>query len=266
MLRRPCVAGQFYPGSASALDDAVKGCLKQAHRDDAIAIIAPHAGYIYSGKVAGSVYSETRIPDNVILIGPNHTGIGEPVSIMAAGSWQTPLGETAINSDLAERLIESSHLIKDDSSAHMGEHSLEVQLPFIREVNPRASIVPITVMHAGSDACRELGSAIAGVIKGYDAEVLIVVSSDMNHYESDKRTRDKDKLAIERVLALDPDGLLRVTSQKRITMCGVIPAAIAINAAKLLGATGARLVDYDTSGTVSEDFEHVVGYAGIIME
>ncbi|MEE8575097.1 MAG: AmmeMemoRadiSam system protein B [Thermodesulfobacteriota bacterium] len=267
MIRRePQVAGQFYSCSRDKLESDVRGFLKETPKDDAIAIVSPHAGYIYSGDVAGSVFSEARIPENVILIGPNHTGLGAKVSIMTAGEWETPLGRVSINSELAERLVSASTFFTIDSDAHLREHSLEVQLPFITELSPTTSIVPITVMQASFETCEELGKAIATVIKGYDEEVLIVVSSDMNHYESDEVTQKKDKLAIDKVLALDPEGLLSITREKNITMCGAVPTAIALVAARELGATGARLVDYATSAAVSGDSSHVVGYAGMIIE
>ena len=267
MMRKPAVAYQFYPGEPEELERTVSSFEdREAAKEDAIAIIAPHAGYIYSGKVAGSVYSSARICDNVILLGPNHTGLGEAVSLMPSGSWEIPTGTTEINSDLAHMLIEESPLLSPDENAHLREHSLEVQLPFIHHFNPEVRIVPITIMHLNTGDCEELGRAIARVIKKYENEVLIVVSSDMNHYESDEVTRAKDKRALDRVLALDAEGLLKTTQDENITMCGVIPAAVAISAAKELGATSARLVDYATSGDTSGDYDHVVGYAGILIQ
>ncbi|MBI5888410.1 MAG: AmmeMemoRadiSam system protein B [Deltaproteobacteria bacterium] len=265
MLRKPAVAGQFYPGSALQLEKAVKGCLIDAPKEKAVAAISPHAGYIYSGHVAGALYSSIEIPDNIILIGPNHTGLGEMVSVMTDGEWETPLGIMKVNGALARMLLESSDIFSDDMAAHEREHSLEVQLPFIYTLNKNASFVPITVMRADFDECSEMGLAIARVVAAYGKHTLILVSSDMNHYESDKTTRKKDELAIGRALALDASGLLQVTAQKGITMCGVIPAAIAIVAAKELGAKKARLVKYATSGETSGDYGHVVGYAGIVI-
>ncbi|MFQ5586711.1 MAG: AmmeMemoRadiSam system protein B [Thermodesulfobacteriota bacterium] len=267
MLRNPAVAYQFYPGEPAELEKTVTSFeTGETPREDAIALIAPHAGYIYSGKVAGSVYSSVRICDNVILLGPNHTGLGEMVSLMPSGSWAIPTGTVDINSDLAHLLLEESHLFSPDENAHLREHSLEVQLPFVHHFNAEARIVPVTIMHLNAGDCEELGEAVARAIKKFDDEVLIAVSSDMNHYESDEVTRAKDKRALDRVLALDVEGLLKTTQDENISMCGVIPAAVAISAAKELGATSAKLVDYATSGDTSGDYDHVVGYAGIVIQ
>lgn len=267
MTRRPpCVAGRFYPGDAASLKKAVDSLLvPDIVAAPAISIIAPHAGYIYSGAVAGAVYSAARIPETVVLIGPNHTGLGEQVSVMDKGAWAIPTGTMDINAELSDLILEND-LFTADKAAHMMEHSLEVQLPFIRARNEKTTIVPITVMHADSSLCAALGGALADAIKKYGKPVLIIVSSDMNHYESEAKTREKDRLALERVLKLDADGLLRVTRSKNITMCGVIPASIAINASRLLGAKEATLVKYATSGETSGDFQQVVGYAGVIIQ
>ena len=260
------MAGQFYPDGPGELEGVVRGFLQpDVAREKAIAVIAPHAGYEYSGAVAGTVYSAVKIPDDVVLIGPNHTGLGTRASIMTGGAWEIPTGRVDINGELAGRLVESTKLFSPDTSAHLREHSLEVQLPFIHHINGNARFVPITVMRADYNDCVEMGGSIARAVLEYGKEVLLIVSSDMNHYESDKRTREKDRLAIEKILSLDAKGLLDVTSSMEITMCGVLPAAIAMVAAGSLGASTARLVKYSTSGEVSGDYAHVVGYAGIII-
>ncbi len=266
MIRKARVAGQFYPEDPAGLLKSVKQSLTGGVEEKAIAIVAPHAGYIYSGGVAGAIYSSVTVPDTMVLIGPNHTGLGKMASIMTEGQWETPLGNVAINGELAAAILGSTGLFSDDTSAHLMEHSLEVQLPFIYCRNKRASIVPITVMHGNFKECEEMGKGIARAITEYGKDVLIVASSDMNHYESDRITREKDRLAIDRALSLDAKGLLQVASSKGITMCGVIPAAISIIAAKALGAREARLVKYATSGEASGDFEQVVGYAGILFK
>lgn len=265
MTRRPCVAGRFYSADPETLKKDVRGFLTDRPREKAVAMIAPHAGYIYSGGVAGEVYSSVEIPDDIVLLGPNHTGMGKKISVMSAGVWEVPSGRVKINSGLAGLILGGSPLFSSDVEAHLKEHSLEVQLPFIHELNKNASIVPITVMVASKRDCADAGKAIAGAISSYGKEVLIVVSSDMNHFESDKKTRVKDKEAIDAVLRLDAAGLLAVTSAKDISMCGVLPAAIGIEAARALGAKEAQLVRYATSGETSGDFERVVGYAGILI-
>ena len=269
MTRRPCVAGRFYPGEKTELEAAVKGYLLQRTHprtpEKAVAVIVPHAGYIYSGQTAGAVYSETMIPDDIILIGPNHTGLGQPASVMEKGSWETPLGSVPVNPVLAGLIINSNAGFIADTGAHLREHSLEVQLPFIQTLNPAASIVPVTVMHASPAGCVAMGKAIARAVKAWGKDVLIVVSSDMNHYEPEATTREKDALAIEEILALEPGRLLEVASREDITMCGAIPTAIAMTAARELGASKARLVSHTTSGETSGDFAQVVGYAGIVI-
>lgn len=267
MVRKPAVAYQFYPGDPTTLDKALRSMVdEKVPKEDALAIIVPHAGYIYSGKVAGSIYSRVRLPDNIILIGPNHTGLGERTSLMARGEWEMPYGMVKVKEGLAHLLLEGSDIFADDTTAHIREHSLEVQLPFIHFFNPEASIVPITVMHMDYPMCEKVGIAIASAIKGYEGETLIVVSSDMNHYESQEITKRKDKKAIDRILALDPEGLLQTVTDEDISMCGVIPATISLVASRNLGATEARLVAYATSGDVSGDYHHVVGYAGILIK
>lgn len=266
MVRRPAVAGQFYPSDPKELKEMVAGFIKDVPKEKSPGIITPHAGYVYSGHVAGAVFSSVEVPNSVILIGPNHTGLGETASVMDRGSWETPLGSVMINEDLSRLVMESSPAFSPDAAAHLREHSLEVQLPFLLCLNSRVTFVPITVMHMGVKECEEAGTALAKAVSSYPGDVLIVVSSDMNHYESDKRTRDKDKLAIEKAVALDARGLLEVTASKNITMCGVIPAAIAITALKALGVTSGRVVKYATSGETSGDWAHVVGYAGIVFK
>lgn len=267
MVRKPCVAGKFYPQDTATLRENVSGFLEGGGlKERAKAIMAPHAGYVYSGVVAGAVYAAVEIPGDVILIGPNHTGLGENAAVMPSGSWRTPMGTLPVNEELAGLVIDSSPLFKSDTAAHQMEHSLEVQLPFIISLNDNASIVPITVMRADARDCEEMGLGIAEAVASYSKDVLIVISSDMNHYESDKTTRAKDRLAIDRICALDASGLLAVASKKDISMCGVIPAAIAIFAAKRLGAKEAALVRYATSGDAFGDYSQVVGYAGIVIK
>lgn len=264
-LRKACVAGRFYPGTRTSLAGEVASFLVEGPKEDAIAIVCPHAGYMYSGAVAGRAYSSVKIPDKIILLGPNHTGLGPSASVMPSGTWEIPTGRVEVDDKLASFILASSPLFQSDFEAHIMEHSLEVQLPFIHAINPEAKIVPVTVMRANVNECEEMGKALAGVVSKTAERVLIVVSSDMNHYEPDSATRIKDALAIERVEALDAKGLLKVAEKEDITMCGLLPAAIAIFAAKALGATEARLVSYATSGEASGDMEAVVGYAAVVI-
>ncbi len=264
-IRRPAVAGSFYPREPQALKAMIKGFCPDIEKKAVRACICPHAGYIYSGAVAGAVYAGIEIPDTVLLLGPNHTGMGAPTAVMKRGIWETPIGQAVIDEVLADAVIASSPIFTADDGAHLEEHSLEVQLPFLLYRNSGVRIVPITLMGSRIESAIEMGEALAGVLKNYGSPVLVAVSSDMNHYESEAVTRQKDSLAIERVLELDAEGLLDVTKEQNITMCGVFPTAIALVAMKELGCDTASLVKRSTSGPTSGDMDHVVGYAGFTI-
>jgi MEMO1 family protein len=275
-VRTPAVAGRFYPGRASELLRDVREYTSQgrtaseAGRIAAIGCVAPHAGYVYSGGVAGAVYARVQVPERCVILCPNHTGKGRPLAVMANTTWQTPLGEVAADADLSARLLHRFGGLEEDSAAHRSEHAIEVQLPFLQALQPNLSIVPIAVGTSDLHALSGLGEALADVIAAAEEEgkkkVLIIASSDMNHYESDAVTRVKDRKAIERVLAMDARGLWEVVINEDISMCGFGPTVVMLTAAKLLGATSATLVKYATSGEVSGDYEAVVGYAGIVVE
>ncbi len=279
MLRQPAVAGHFYKGSPEALKKQVEGfIIPAAQRRKAIGIVAPHAGLIYSGSVAGAVYSSIELPDTYILIGPNHTGLGAPVSLMAKGAWETPLGTVAIDETLAASILSKSSRISEDTLAHLREHSLEVQLPFIQYFKKDFRIVPIQMLDTRLEICLEVGRAVAAAIQerreqraesrgehGDKPVVLIVASSDMSHYERARAAKEKDYKAIDQILNLDPQGLFRTIKNYGITMCGYGPAVAMLAASKLLGATKAELIKYANSGEVSGDYDQVVGYAGIII-
>ncbi len=264
MIRMPAVAGQFYPGTARELDRDVRG--RTAERKDripALGIVSPHAGYVYSGNVAGAVYSAVEIPERHVIFCPNHTGLGPDAAVMSAGAWRMPWGDVPVDGPLAAELLSACPLLSADESAHRMEHSLEVQLPFIRRFRAEFRFVPVTLGRLSLPRCRELGDAVAGVLRGLSPRPLLIASSDMTHYESDKAARAKDRKAIDRMLALDPEGLYDVVRSERITMCGVIPATVVLFAVRALGASKASLVRYATSGEASGDYDQVVGYAGL---
>lgn len=264
--RTPAVAGRFYPEHADRLLSEIHQYMSAASsRVSAIGCVAPHAGYMYSGHVAGAVYSQLEVPEHCIILCPNHTGRGVPLSIMAATAWQTPLGEVAPSSELALRLMAQFPGLEEDSAAHRSEHAIEVQLPFLQARQENLHIVPIAVGTSDFRALHGLGEAMAAAIGDRD-DVLIVASSDMNHYESDAITRVKDHKAIDRILALDARGLWDAVMREAISMCGFGPAAAMLTAAKILGASKATLVRYATSGDISGDRDAVVGYAGIMVE
>ncbi len=267
MIRKPAVAGQFYSSTPSALTGEVKRYIDvDAEKVRAIGILSPHAGLMYSGQVAGAVYSRLEFPDTFVLLGPNHTGLGKPVSMMSSGTWQIPTGNIEIDRPLAKRLLEYSRTISEDTMAHSMEHSLEVQLPFMLYFSSSIKILPIVFMIDSLEICRSIGMALAEVIKDADYTVTIIASSDMSHYETDSVARSKDRKAIERILNLDPEGLYRTVKQNDISMCGYIPATTMLYAVKELGASEANLIRYMTSGEVSGDYDYVVGYAGIIIK
>lgn len=267
MIRPPAVAGRFYPLKPNSLKREIEACVRtSAHRERAIGAISPHAGIMYSGPVAGEVFSRIEFPDTFVLIGPNHQGIGSDISIMSDGVWQIPTGSVGIDAGLSALILDEASGITDDPDGHMLEHSLEVQLPFIRHFSDSALIVPITVMSARLPELMDIGSAIARAVRKHKRSVTIVASSDMSHYVTDEEARRLDNIAIERVLALDPEGLYNTVIRKGITMCGFMPSVIMLQASLELGATKAELVKYATSGDVSGDMMQVVGYAGILVK
>jgi hypothetical protein len=231
----------------------------------AFGCVVPHAGYIYSGSVAGTVYGRLELPARYIILCPNHTGRGEPLAIMSATPWRTPLGDVQVDNELASCVKARFPLLTEDDAAHRFEHALEVQLPFLQVLRPNFRFVPIAVGTGHFEVLSALGTAIASVIRDDPKQVLVIASSDMNHYENDSITRVKDRSAIDRILALDPRGLYDVVREARITMCGYGPTVAMLTAALKLGATQAELLRYATSGDVSGDRDRVVGYAGIAV-
>ena len=266
VIRNAAVAGRFYPSDPRDLEDDVRSFLSPATEAiPALGCVVPHAGYMYSGEVAGTVYAKLNIPQCCIVMCPNHTGLGQPLSIMSAGWWETPLGRTAIDSKLATQLKAKFPYLQEDSEAHRAEHAAEVQLPFLQVIKKNFSFVPIALGIRQFEILDALGTAIAQVAAEQTEPVLLIASSDMNHYENDAITRIKDRKAIDRILTLDPRGLFDVVIREQISMCGFGPTVVMLSAAKQLGAKHAELVKYATSGDVSGDRNMVVGYAGIIV-
>jgi len=273
-IRRPAVAGRFYSANAQRLRAEVEtfvtpsaspGHAGAEEKIAALGCIAPHAGYVYSGAVAGALYRRLLLPRRCVILCPNHTGQGEPLAIMSAGAWRTPLGDAPIDSDLAAALTAETSLLCEDQEAHRYEHALEVQLPFLQVLRPDFQFVPITVGTSNFESLSALGEAIGRVLSALPEPALVIASSDMNHYENDAVTRVKDRRAIEQVLALDARGLYETVRQGNISMCGYAPATVMLTTARRLGATKAELVRYATSGEVSGDHDMVVGYAGIAV-
>jgi hypothetical protein len=258
-MRLPAVAGTFYPSGPAELRREVERLLATGPAKPAHAVVAPHAGYAYSGPTAGRVFGGVEVPDLVIVLSPNHTGLGPPMSIYPEGEWKVPGGQIPVDAATARRLVELDPDLVPETEAHEDEHGVEVEIPFLLRRNPRARLVAIVLGTQDFEAMRRLGAALAKVARG----ALLVASSDMNHFENDAVTRAKDRKAIDRLLALDERGLDEVCRRERITMCGRAPAVAVLVAAKALGAVRARLMDYRTSADASGDRSRCVGYAGL---
>lgn len=266
MIRKPAVAGHFYPGEPEQLRRELEHSIKsETSKTSCLGAVVPHAGYKYSGSVAGEVYGQIDIPFRLVILAPNHTGEGVPYSIMPHGAWETPLGEARIDEALAASFMKHCPLLVDDVEAHHAEHSLEVQLPFLQYLKPDFSFVPVTLSYIPYERCAEIGHALARTLRETKERVLIVASSDMNHYEDQTTTETKDFLAIREIESVNPAGLYQAVRKNRISMCGVIPTTVMLVAARELGATKANLVRHATSGDVSGDRKSVVGYAGLIV-
>ncbi len=267
MVRSPAVAGRFYPAESRILAQQVDAfVVPAAEKVSARGCVVPHAGYMYSGHVAGAVYGALRLPSRFILLGPRHFPRGAALAIFSEGSWRTPLGDAKIDEALAAELKHACPLLREDDVAHRTEHSIEVQLPFLQQCVKDFSFVPVALGTDRFGALEELGWAISQVVAAHSDAPLVVASSDLNHYESDAVTRVKDHKAIDRILALDPRGLYDTVRHEGITMCGYGPTVTMLTAALALGASSAALVRYATSGDITGDRDEVVGYGGIIVQ
>lgn len=265
-IRPPAVAGRFYPGTADSLRIAIHELSKEipAKRKKVIAAVSPHAGYMYSGGVAAETLGSIVIPETVILLGPNHTGQGVPVSLSTA-TWDMPMGRVPVDQDFIEDLLEETSYIEKDELAHHYEHSLEVQIPFLQTGQPNLSIVPIAISHISYPVLDEIGLALAEVIKRAGKDILIVASSDMTHYEPRDAANKKDHYVLKKLTDMDPDTLYRSVTGHRISMCGIMPVTVALIAALELGATKTEVIRYTDSGEITGDTDQVVGYAGVVI-
>ncbi|MCP5104163.1 MAG: AmmeMemoRadiSam system protein B [bacterium] len=265
MIRRPAVAGSFYPGSKATLEKELKDYITfSGEKKKIIGLISPHAGYVYSGACAGKGFGSVEVPRTVIILGVNHRGMGDPFAVDGNDFWSTPLGDVALDRELARNLVEDSKIFSIDSTAGAMEHSLEVQVPFIRYVNPDAKIVPITISCMDLSYLMEGGREIARLIEGR-SDVLIVASTDMSHYISAENAKIEDQKAIDKILAMDPEGLFRTVVRERISMCGMAPTTMMLSAAIALGAKTSKVVQYTNSGEVSGDYYQVVGYLSMTV-
>lgn len=266
MVRKPVASGNFYPGTKTILTEELgKYVPSNKTKKKVIGLISPHAGYIFSAGCAGKGYAGVEVPGIVIILGVNHYGFGHPFALDGHDSWKTPLGEAEIHKELREKLVKDSKIFGIDSNASIKEHSLEVQVPFIQYLNPEAKILPITVAGGDVQRLQAAGQEIAALIKENNGDILMVASTDMSHYLSVDRAREKDKKAIDKILQLDPEGLYNTVLMERISMCGVASTTIMLSAALELGAKKAEIIDYTNSGTVLGDYSRVVAYLSMIV-
>ena len=267
-MRTPVVAGQFYPGSKERLFAELKELIPSGEESAFYrGAIMPHAGYIYSGKTAGLVSARLSVPEIVVALATNHTGRGNNLSIFTESNYATPLGEIPLASELAGILLDGESFAAD-ALAHRQEHSLEVILPFLQFRRADFSLLPVVVAQMPVEGISQSATELAAAIKQVEAKdkkVLIVASTDMSHYVSEKEAEAKDALAIEKIKALDGAGLIKTVRENHITMCGVFPTALLLTTAKLLGSRNAELVYYTTSAEASGDRSQVVGYAGLVV-
>ena len=265
-VRSPAVAGRFYPSDPGELEREIGACLAAGtgQKELSVAVVVPHAGYVYSGAIAGATFSRVVPPDRALVLGPNHTGRGAKRSLFQAGVWDLPGGGLRVDSELAESVRISANL-EPDTEAHRSEHSIEVELPFLRALRADMSFVPICLARLTLAECRELGKNLARSVERSSSSTLIVASTDMSHYLPADVARELDLRAIERVQNLDPEGLYRVVTDLDISMCGFVPTTVTLFAARALGATRATLVRYGHSGERTGDHTRVVGYAGFVL-
>ena len=266
MLRSPAVAGQFYPKHPAALAHTLDQLIPPViEKRSAFGVMVPHAGYVYSGAVAGKTFAGVTIPSEVVILGPNHHGAGHQAAVYRHGDWETPLGTVPIAGALADAVLSACPAMAADDQAHTYEHSLEVQVPFLQTLLAEVTIVPLCIGRLSLETLLAIGDGLAQALRTRPQRPLMVASTDMTHYESGDEARRKDHLALERVLALDPAGLYQTVGANRISMCGVLPTVIMLRAAIKLGATRAELVAYANSGDVTGDQREVVGYAGVVV-
>jgi len=278
-LRKPAVAGSFYAGDSKSLNIQIKNCflhkigpgeiplVNPNRENNIIGLVSPHAGYMYSGPVAANGFCKIALdgePDTIIILGPNHRGFGEDISIMVEGKWKTPLGELEINTDIAEDILKNSKTIKKDKKAHQYEHSIEVQLPFIQYIfGNNIKFVPICMTRQDINTDIEIAQSICSSV--VDKNILIIASSDFTHYEPQEYAENVDKQAINAILEFNPQKLYDIIYQQRLTMCGPGPITAMLIACKTLGAKKAELLKYATSGDITGMYDQVVGYASIII-
>lgn len=264
-LRAPAVAGSFYPGSAVELRREVESLLGRGPKSKALAVVVPHAGYVYSGRVAGAVYGAVEIPRDVVLLCFNHRGQGAEIAVWPRGAWRTPLGDALVDEALACRVKEACEGAEFDEIGHLGEHSGEVQVPFLQVARPDLRLVPVALSLGMDDRSARRLEAFGAALARVEGDFLVVASTDLNHYEDQETTLRKDAAVLRAVEAMDAEGLRAALRREQVSMCGYAPVLAAIAYARARGATSARTLMHATSGDVSGDRDQVVGYAGMLI-
>lgn len=264
-IRRTAAAGKFYPSDPIELTNMLANLVGKHKRVHAPAIVVPHAGYIYSGAIAGEAYGRIVVPKNVILLCPNHSGKGKKISVWSEGEWECPLGNVPIQTELARYFLEAIGETEGDDKAHIYEHANEVHVPFLKFANDNVSIVPITLGGLSLENCGLVGKAIAATVALAPKDTLVVASTDMSHYLSSDQCEKKDKIALKAIESLSAQSLYQSVTQHEISMCGFIPTTCVLAAGPWIGVNRSELLRYGTSGDVTRDYSNVVAYASVIL-
>ncbi|MGE4297934.1 MAG: AmmeMemoRadiSam system protein B [Desulfovibrionaceae bacterium] len=268
MDRTPAWAGKFYPADPVELRTMVRALLGQAPapRDTpSLLAMSPHAGYDYSGGIAALTLKQANLHPTILLLGPKHTVQGASLALWPHGAWHFPGGHLDVAADLCDAILAANYRIHADTAAHWHEHSLEVLLPFLHALNPATRIAPLTVADPQPETLAAVATSLAAIIQEWPDPISIVVSSDMSHFLPQEPTKKRDAMALERIKALNPEGLYATVHDNDITMCGVLPMTVGLMICRLLGATSVDITAYATSGDISGDFDRVVGYAGALV-
>jgi len=280
MIRKPAVAGMFYESDEDSLRKRIKWCYQHklgpgrlpgemGNKRTIKGLIAPHAGYVYSGPIAAYSYlelAEDGMPETVVILCPNHTGIGSGLSTMTEGSWQTPLGEVGIDHQFAKEMLNYYPLLDDDPSAHAQEHSCEVQLPFLQEISPDFQMVPVCMMMQDLETARELGESISHTARKLKRDLVVIASTDFTHYQPNDVAKAHDKKVLEAIASMDELEMMQRIQQFNVSMCGYGPVAATIEASRGMGAHEATILKYATSGDTSGDYTSVVGYGSAVFK
>jgi MEMO1 family protein len=276
LLRKPAVAGQFYPANPEELSTTIDQCylhplgpgrMPPAPEASAklAAVVCPHAGYIFSGPVAAHSYlhiSSLPHPEIIVVVGPNHYGIGSGVSTFQGGEWETPLGRMRVDSDASKKLVDLAGVVAFDPGAHRLEHSLEVQLPFLQKIYGSAvPFLPISLLFQDIETASAVSGALVEIVSGKKA--VLVASSDLTHYERAKAAKEKDNALLDHVVRMDVEGFYSTLERLQITACGFGAIATLMEVARKLGLARGELLKYATSGDTTGENLQVVGYGAL---